>query len=98
VDGMDADPSDGLNETHRWGERVYDGGRIPFCLDCHVDGFEDEPGAFTECPGPREKKRTACPVTLKSRDDPGHTHVCIGGHPEGDHFCVECARWFGVRK
>jgi hypothetical protein len=87
-----------LHETHRWGERAFQGSRIPFCLDCRTDGFEDEPAAFEECPGkPEKEKRTPCPVTKDSWDNPGHTHRCLGGiHPNGMHFCEECLEWFGV--
>lgn len=96
--------SDTLHESHQWGERMFrdaDGTRpIPVCLDCRVDGFENEPAAFKECPGkPPAKKvvRKDCTATLASMDTPGHTHRCIGGHTEGNHFCGECRRWFGLK-
>lgn len=49
-----------LNQTHRWGQRPYferiePGSNrvrermIPCCLNCLVDGFEDEPEAFQDC-------------------------------------------------
>jgi hypothetical protein len=80
--------SDSLHETHRWGERRG----IPVCLDCRVEGYEDEPAAFAPCVA--EKK---CLVTKESWDNPGHTHQCLGGiHPQGMHFCGECLEWFGV--
>ena len=92
--------ADTLHETHRWGERAYNGTRIPFCLDCRVDGFEDEPAAFEECPGKKitRKQGSECPATLESLDDPGHLHQCIGGHTTGHHFCGECQRWFGLKE
>lgn len=87
----------GLHESHRWGQRRYEGAWIPVCLDCRVDGFEDEPQAFEECAGPPVNK-TTCPVTKNSWDDPGHTHRCLGGsHPKGMHFCPDCRQWFGVK-
>lgn len=95
--------SDTLHESHRWGERSFYGEMMPYCLDCRVFGFEDEPGAFEECPGPPEipgkKKRdqTPCSVTMWSLDDLGHQHVCVGGHTDGDHLCKECRRWYNVR-
>lgn len=84
-----------LHETHRWGEE--DG--VPVCLDCRVEGYEDEAPAFAPCPGPpvkKSKERTPCPATMESRYVPDHTHRCIGGHTTGDHFCRDCRRWFGV--
>jgi hypothetical protein len=85
--------SDELDSTHRWGER----NRVPVCLDCRVEGYEDEPAAFSPCPGPPVVKGSPCPATLVSLDDPGHTHQCLGGHNEGNHFCRDCRRWFGVK-
>lgn len=49
-----------LHPSHRWGQRPYferekaGSNRlrtrmIPCCLNCLVDGFEDEPDAFIEC-------------------------------------------------
>lgn len=49
-----------LNPTHRWGERPiyerdepgsnrYRTRKIPCCLNCLVDGYEDNPEAFAEC-------------------------------------------------
>lgn len=49
-----------LNPTHRWGqrpifERTEPGSNrlrermIPCCLNCLVDGYEDEPEAFQPC-------------------------------------------------
>lgn len=49
-----------LNPTHRWGQRpIYEreapGSNrlhermIPCCLNCLVDGYEDEPAAFEPC-------------------------------------------------
>lgn len=85
--------SDVLHETHRWGERRG----VPVCLDCKVEGYEDEPSAFAECPGPPQKKGQPCGVTKDSWDNPGHVHRCPGGiHPSGMHFCEECQQWFGV--
>lgn len=84
--------SDALHETHRWGERRG----VPFCRDCKVEGYEDEPGAFAECPGPPPKGGVACGHKVESLDDPGHQHECgIGIHPASMHFCDECERWFG---
>lgn len=87
-----------LDESHRWGE-VDD---TPVCLDCGVEGYEDVPAAFAPCVvgSPSVKKtreRKACPATLVSRDDPSHTHRCIGGHDGGNHFCADCRRWFGTK-
>lgn len=85
--------ADSLDDSHRWGERKG----IPVCLDCRVEGYEDEPAAFSPCPGPPVRKGTPCPATLVSRDTPGHTHRCIGGHAaDGYHFCADCRRWFGT--
>ncbi len=90
--------SDELHDTHRWGERLLREGTeermIPCCLDCGVDGFENEPDAFLPC---RPKNR--CGVTMESWDNPGHTHVCGTAHATGDHHCADtrCSRWFGVR-
>lgn len=49
-----------LHPSHRWGqrpifERTEPGGnrlcerKIPCCLNCLVDGYEDEPDAFEPC-------------------------------------------------
>lgn len=82
-----------LHETHDWTVR----GGVPICRDCKAEGYEDEPDGFLPCPGPPERKgKKPCPATMESRDDPGHTHRCSGGHTEGDHFCGGCSRWFGV--
>ena len=84
--------ADELHETHRWGQRRG----IPVCRDCKVEGYEDEPAAFSPCPGP-DLKGQPCPVTKDSWDNPGHTHRCLGGiHPQGMHFCRDCREWFGV--
>ena len=89
-----------LHESHDWNERRFidgDGLRfIPYCIECQVDGFVNEPKAFKPCPGPKVK-RSRCRVTMESRDDPGHLHRCLGGHTSGDHFCKVCHRWYGVR-
>ena len=83
--------SDTLHESHRWGTRRG----IPVCLDCKVEGYEDEPGAFAECPGPPPKKGAPCEWSAWSLDDPGHLHECgVGIHPDGMHYCDECERWF----
>jgi hypothetical protein len=84
--------TDSLHETHRWSQ--WKG--IPICVICRVEGYEDEPAAFTPCPGLPEKS-PRCLATLRSRDDLGHTHRCIGGHRGGYHFCRFCRRWFGTR-
>lgn len=97
--------SEELHDTHEWGERSFtddEGTRlIPFCTTCKVDGFINEPSAFTECPGPPQKRQPArevCLVTRDSWDNPGHTHSCLGGiHPRGMHFCADCREWFGVK-
>jgi hypothetical protein len=89
-----------LHQSHRWGERMMYGESVPVCLDCRTDGFDDVPAAFDECPGPPEPKtkgRAPCSVTMWSLDDPGHQHVCLGGHTDGDHFCKDCRRWYNVR-
>jgi hypothetical protein len=82
--------SDSLHETHVWGTRRG----VPLCLDCRVEGYEDEPGAFAPCRG---AKSGSCPARLVSRYQDDHTHRCMGDHTEGDHFCGECHRWFGVK-
>lgn len=83
-----------LHESHRWGVR----GGVPLCLDCRVEGYEDEPDAFDVCLGPPVKK-PYCNAAMQSRDIPGHIHRCFGGHTTGDHMCrsPDCARWFGKR-
>lgn len=59
-----------LNPTHRWGQRPiferieprstrFRERMIPCCLDCLVDGCEDEPEAFQPCrrqPTPKEQR------------------------------------------
>jgi hypothetical protein len=85
-----------LDDSHRWGQRKG----IPVCRDCQTEGYEDEPAAFSPCPGPPVRKGSPCPAILESLDDPGHQHQCIGGHSaESYHFCrdPECRRWFGVK-
>lgn len=87
-----------LDPSHRWGERNYNGGRIPLCLDCRVDGFDDEPRAVTRCPGPpkHREENEPCYEEKDSWDDPGHHHTCVGGmHPQGMHFCGDCRQWWG---
>ena len=89
-----------LHETHRWGERSYYGEMVPACLDCRVLGFEDEPAAFAECPGPPVKKQprqTVCWATMESTYLPGHTHLCETAPHDGDHICASCGRRFGKR-
>lgn len=92
-----SDEEQELHDSHWWGERTFrdaDGPRIiPFCRDCRVDGFADQPRAFIRCPGPK-KPRERCPATMWSLDDLGHQHVCIGGPPHRDHYCLDCQRWF----
>lgn len=83
--------TDTLHDTHAWGERLDDGARIPWCVSCGVDGYENEPAAFLPCvPAKR------CGVTMNSWDDPGHVHICGKPHSTGDHHCVDptCLRWF----
>ena len=75
---------------------MFEDGRIPFCLDCHVDGFEDEPAAFQPCP-PKKKTGPVCWKTYESVYLPGHTHLCELAPHEGDHICAECGRRFGKR-
>lgn len=82
-----------LDDSHVWGERHYMESYIPFCRECRVDGFEDEVRAFLPCLGAKNP-RTPCPATMWSLDDLGHQHVCIGGPPHRDHFCIDCQRWF----
>jgi len=88
--------SDTLHESHRWGER----NGVPLCLDCRVEGYEDEPDAFDVCLGPPVKK-PYCNAEMPSREDPGHVHRCVGGPPHGagSHICrsPDCRRWFGKR-
>ena len=80
--------SDTLHESHRWGTRRG----VPYCRDCKVEGYEDEPAAFAPCVQPSSE----CGHKAESLDDPGHQHECTGGiHPEGMHYCGECERWFG---
>lgn len=92
--------SEELHDTHQWGERDVDGQAIPCCLVCRVDGYENEPDAFAECPGepppPEPKKGAQCGVTMESLEEPGHLHVCGAAHATGDHHCrVDfCQRWF----
>lgn len=86
-----------LDSSHRWGERSYQGDMIPVCLDCRVDGFENEPAAFDPCPGEPPKTGKECGATMESTQLPGHTHRCGNEHKTGDHHCRECSRWFGKR-
>jgi hypothetical protein len=98
--------SEELHESHRWGERPFYGEMSPACLDCRVWGFEDEPAAFEECPGPPEipekkakDKSSPCWKTMESTYLPGHTHLCELASHTGDHICSDptCRRRFGKR-
>jgi hypothetical protein len=86
-----------LDDSHPWDES----GEVAVCRDCRVEGYSDEPKAFTPCPGPPKprtvpaKKATVCWATMDSRDTPGHTHLCELPPHEGDHMCFECRRRFG---
>jgi hypothetical protein len=95
--------SDELHPSHRWGERAFWGEMQPACLDCRVWGFEDEPRAFTECPGPPEtpekkEKGAPCWATYESAYMPGHTHLCEIDEHTGHHVCAECGRFFGTQR
>jgi hypothetical protein len=90
-----------LHDSHRWGEKDYEGDRLAYCVNCLVEGYEDEPAAFAPCPGPPSKP-TAKPTTLcwrtyESQYLPGHTHLCELAPHEGDHICDDCGRRFGKR-
>lgn len=81
-----------LHDTHDWDVRAG----VPVCRYCEAEGYEDEPDGFLPCPGPPERPdRTPCD-SVKDADYaiPGHTHRCIGGHTDGDHFCGGCKRWY----
>lgn len=80
-----------LHDTHDWLEKQVDDQVVPYCRRCRVEGYEDEPAAFTPCP----KSKVACPAKMQSLDTPGHVHFCIGNHHNSDHFCRDCRRWFG---
>jgi len=89
-----------LHDSHRWGERD----EVAYCIMCLVEGYEDEPAAFRECPGPpksptptKKPDSSPCWRTYESQYLPGHTHLCELAPHEGDHICADCGRRFGRR-
>lgn len=63
-----------LDQTHRWGQRpIFEREalgsnrlrerKIPCCLNCLVDGYEDEPAAFEPC-----RRQSVTPPALTGRE------------------------------
>lgn len=66
-----------LDPSHRWGQRpIFERDApgsnrlkermIPCCLNCLVDGYEDEPGAFEPC---RRARTDLTATTTEERTD-----------------------------
>lgn len=35
-----------------------------------------------------------CGARMVAMGIPNHTHICTGPHDAGDHYCIECGRYF----